>query len=122
MLLPPQERRKLKLSAEQSHPEQRIEILEVFAGIPDKRQAKGKRHQVTLCLALFTLAIVAGNRGFLAIGDWLTSYWVICHGCSHFYPLGDSLILRASAFREVNKDRRLPKGPQFVSCRCMFLR
>ncbi|WP_293114984.1 transposase family protein [Moorena sp. SIO4G3] len=27
-----------------------------------------------LCLALFTLAIAAGNRGFLAIGDWLTSY------------------------------------------------
>ena len=74
MLLPPQERRKLKLSAEQSHPAQRIEILDAFADIPDKRRAKGKRHQVTLCLALFTLAIVAGNRGFLAIGDWLTGY------------------------------------------------
>ena len=52
MLLPPQERRKLKLSAEQSHPAQRIEILDAFAEIPDKRHAKGKRHQVTLCPTL----------------------------------------------------------------------
>ena len=52
----------------------RIEILEAFADLPDVRQASGKRHQMTLCLALFTLAITAGNRGFLAIGDWLKSY------------------------------------------------
>ena len=38
------------------------------------RKASGKRHQVPLCLALFTLAVAAGNRGFLAIGDWLNSY------------------------------------------------
>ncbi len=53
---------------------QRIEILEAFADIADVRQASGKRHSVALCLALFTLAVVAGNRGFLAIGDWLHSY------------------------------------------------
>jgi hypothetical protein len=52
----------------------RIEILEAFAELPDVRQASGKRHQMTLCLALFTLAVTAGNRGFLAIGDWLHSY------------------------------------------------
>ena len=51
-----------------------IEILEAFAELPDMRQASGKRHQMTLCLALFTLAVTAGNRGFLAIGDWLNSY------------------------------------------------
>lgn len=51
-----------------------IEILDAFAHIADVRQASGKRHSVALCLALFTLAIVAGNRGFLAIGDWLRSY------------------------------------------------
>jgi hypothetical protein len=55
-------------------PTERIEILEAFAELPDMRQASGKRHQMTLCLALFTLAITAGNRGFLAIGDWLKSY------------------------------------------------
>ena len=27
-----------------------------------------------LSLALFTLAIAAGNKGFLAIGDWISSY------------------------------------------------
>jgi len=53
---------------------ERIEILAVFADLPDVRQASGKRHQMTLCLALFTLAVTAGNRGFLAIGDWLNSY------------------------------------------------
>ena len=54
--------------------EERIEILEVFAGLPDPRRKRGKRHQGKLCLALFTLAVIAGNRGFLAIGDWLTCY------------------------------------------------
>jgi hypothetical protein len=29
---------------------------------------------MALCLALFTLAVTAGNRGFIAIGDWLKSY------------------------------------------------
>jgi hypothetical protein len=51
-----------------------IEILAAFADIPDRRRAGGKRHQIALCLALFTLAITAGNRGFLAIGDWLKVY------------------------------------------------
>ena len=51
----------------------RIEILDAFADIPDIRKISGKRHQIVLCLALFTLAIAAGNQGFLAIGDWLKS-------------------------------------------------
>ena len=51
-----------------------IEILAAFADIPDVRQAGGKRHHMALCLALFTLAVAAGNRGFLAMGDWLKSY------------------------------------------------
>jgi predicted transposase YbfD/YdcC len=53
---------------------ERIEILDAFAELSDVRRAAGTRHQVPLCLALFTLAVVAGNRGFLAIGDWLNSY------------------------------------------------
>ena len=58
---------------------ERIEILEAFADLPDVRRAAGKRHQMALCLALFTLAVTAGNRGFLSIGDWLKGYqrdWV----------------------------------------------
>ncbi len=51
-----------------------IAILEAFTDLPDPRRTEGQRHQKALCLALFTLAIVAGNRGFLAIGDWLKAY------------------------------------------------
>ena len=53
---------------------ERIEILDAFADLPDVRRAAGKRHHMALCLALFTLAVTAGNRGFIAIGDWLKSY------------------------------------------------
>ena len=53
---------------------ERIEILEAFSDLPDVRRAAGKRHPMALCLALFTLAVTAGNRGFLAIGDWLACY------------------------------------------------
>jgi hypothetical protein len=61
----------------QTHPEswpERIEILDAFAELPDVRQASGKRHHMALCLALFTLAVAAGNRGFLSMGDWLRCY------------------------------------------------
>jgi DDE_Tnp_1-associated len=51
-----------------------VAILEVFTGIPDPRRGQGRRHSLQLCLALFTLAVAAGNRGFLAIGDWLKCY------------------------------------------------
>ena len=51
-----------------------IEILEAFSDLPDVRRSAGKRHHMALCLALFTLAVTAGNRGFLAIGDWLACY------------------------------------------------
>ena len=50
------------------------EIVVAFSEIADLRSNLGKRHQIALCLALFTLAIAAGNQGFLAIGDWLDSY------------------------------------------------
>ncbi len=76
MVLPPHQRRLLKLSTKSklSLTHERIEILAAFADLPDARRAEGQRHSMALCLALFTLAIVAGNRGFLAIGDWLRSY------------------------------------------------
>jgi len=76
MLLPPSSRPLPKLSAQSHVPptDERIEILEVFADLPDCRRSAGKRHHVSLCLALFTLAVMAGNRGFQAIGDWLRAY------------------------------------------------
>lgn len=51
-----------------------LAIVEVFADLCDTRRTAGQRHQQALCLALFTLAVAAGNRGFLAIGDWLRAY------------------------------------------------
>lgn len=51
-----------------------IAIIEAFSGMPDHRRKQGTRHSLELCLALFTLAVTAGNQGFLAIGDWLKSY------------------------------------------------
>jgi hypothetical protein len=49
-------------------------IVEAFTELPDCRRSSGQRHTQALCLALFTLAITAGNKGFLAIGDWLKAY------------------------------------------------
>ena len=51
-----------------------LSILDAFAELPDTRRTAGQRHTQSLCLALFTLAVVAGNRGFLAIGDWIKAY------------------------------------------------
>lgn len=51
-----------------------LAIVEAFRDLPDTRRGAGRRHDLALCIALFTLAISAGCRGFLAIGDWLSSY------------------------------------------------
>jgi predicted transposase YbfD/YdcC len=51
-----------------------ITIVEAFADLEDCRRRAGMRHQQSLCLALFPLAVAAGNRGFIAIGDWLKAY------------------------------------------------
>ena len=51
-----------------------LAIVEAFTDLPDMRRGAGKRHSQALCLALFTIAVTAGNRGFLAIGDWLKAY------------------------------------------------
>lgn len=51
-----------------------LAIVAAFSSLPDSRRGAGQRHSQSLCLALFTLAVVAGCRGFLAIGDWL-----LCH-------------------------------------------
>jgi hypothetical protein len=51
-----------------------LAIVEAFRDLPDLRRTAGLRHEQALCLALFTLAISAGCRGFLAIQDWLSGY------------------------------------------------
>jgi hypothetical protein len=51
-----------------------LAIIEAFRDLPDTRRGAGRRHDHALCLALFTLAISAGCRGFISISDWLHSY------------------------------------------------
>lgn len=51
-----------------------IAIVEAFSDLSDTRRTAGQRHTQALCFALFTLAVAAGNRGFIAIGDWLKAY------------------------------------------------
>jgi DDE_Tnp_1-associated len=51
-----------------------LAIVEAFRDLPDLRRTAGRRHDQALCLALFTLAISAGCRGFLALQDWLRGY------------------------------------------------
>nr|WP_230844455.1 ISAs1 family transposase [Gloeobacter morelensis] len=46
-------------------------IFKAFENIPDPRRGAGRRHPLPLCLTIFTMAVVAGNRGFLAIDDWV---------------------------------------------------
>ena len=43
-----------------------VAILKAFSDMPDARRTQGKRHSIALCLAIFTLAVAAGNQGFLA--------------------------------------------------------
>jgi DDE_Tnp_1-associated len=52
----------------------KIALIEAFSDLLDTRCNSGKRHQQALCLSIFTMAVVAGNRGFLAIGDWIKIY------------------------------------------------
>lgn len=51
-----------------------LAIVEAFADLPETCRTAGQRHTQALCLALFTLAIVAENRRFLGIEDWLKAY------------------------------------------------
>ncbi len=46
-----------------------VALVEVFAGLADHRRRQGQTLSLQLCLALFTLAVAAGNQGFLAIAN-----------------------------------------------------
>lgn len=64
----------VRSSPNPSHQMPQLAIVEAFEDLCDTRRTAGQRHQQALCLALFTLAVAAGNRGFLAMGDWLRAY------------------------------------------------
>lgn len=43
----------------------------MFAALPDPRQARGKRHAWSLILTLISAAVVSGEQGLRAIGQWV---------------------------------------------------
>lgn len=45
-------------------------LVEVFAAVPDPRAARGVRHSVAVILTLAQLAVLAGARTLVAIGEW----------------------------------------------------
>ncbi|MCX5233443.1 ISAs1 family transposase [Streptomyces sp. NBC_00233] len=45
-------------------------LLQLLAGIPDPRRRRGIRHPVGALIAVAVCAVVAGARGFTAIGEW----------------------------------------------------
>ena len=48
-------------------------LVEALAGIPDPRQARGKRHAWELILALIALGILHGERTPYGIGQWIAT-------------------------------------------------
>ena len=45
-------------------------LVQLLAGIPDPRRQRGVRHPVGALIAVAVCAVVAGARGFTAIGEW----------------------------------------------------
>ena len=45
-------------------------LVQLLAGIPDPRRRRGVRHPVGALIAVAVSAVVAGARGFTAIGEW----------------------------------------------------
>lgn len=53
--------------------EQMRSLPECFSSIPDPRRCQGKRHPLSVVLAIAAGAILCGMRGFKAIHDWASS-------------------------------------------------
>lgn len=51
--------------------QQSTSLMELFAALPDPRQARGKRHAWGLILTLIGAALVSGEQGVRAIGQWV---------------------------------------------------
>jgi len=51
--------------------EQYSSLLELFAAMPDPRQARGKRYAWSLILTLIAAALVSGAQGVRALSQWI---------------------------------------------------
>ncbi len=47
-------------------------LMELFAAMPDPRQARGKRYSWSLILTLIAAALVSGQHGVRALSQWIT--------------------------------------------------
>jgi len=47
-----------------------VDLLRLFAGLPDPRHPRGVRHQIAAILALAAAAVLTGARSYAAIGQW----------------------------------------------------
>ncbi|WP_460750738.1 transposase family protein, partial [Myceligenerans cantabricum] len=45
-------------------------LLEVLSTITDPRKRRGRRHRLAALIAVAVCAVLAGARGFTAIGQW----------------------------------------------------
>jgi predicted transposase YbfD/YdcC len=52
-------------------PDERCDLLELLAGVPDGRTGQGRDHPVAAVLALAAAAVVAGMKGYTAISGWV---------------------------------------------------
>ena len=76
-------------------------LVEVFATIPDLRQARGKRHSLSALLLLACVAMLAGARGQSGIADWAKNYgepWRSRLGFTHPKGPSQSTVQRVFAY------------------------
>jgi predicted transposase YbfD/YdcC len=59
------------------------DLLERFAGIPDRRSDQGREHPVAVVLTLCAAAVLAGMRSFTAIAEWIIDVPADMVACLH---------------------------------------
>ena len=45
-------------------------LLHVLTRVPDPRKPRGRRHRLSALIAVAVCAVLAGAKGFTAIGQW----------------------------------------------------